>query len=129
MYFATIFYLLVMDFLIPLNPASLMASFRGGYTQRPYPLLRGCLPVICRTAPCWKLSRSRSILGVSTHVSAPNRNNTYTTSLKKFPNTLASAPSRHSIRDKCPQLFRAFYRLPATAGQLLYPVVITVPGT
>ena len=68
MYCATVFCLLVMTFRIPSNPASLMASFRVGYAQYPSSLLRGCLHVIRSAAPCWNLSRARSILGVSTHV-------------------------------------------------------------
>ena len=66
-----------------------------------------------------------SILGVSTHVYASNSNTACTTALKKLPNTLASAPYQHSIRDRRPQLFRAFDRLPATSGQSSYLAVTT----
>ena len=78
-------------------------------------------------SPCWKLSRARSILGISTHVYSPNSNTACTTALKKLPDTLAYAPFRHSIRDRRPQLFRVFYRLPATAGQSSSHAVITHP--
>ena len=105
-----------MECLILSNPASLMASFRGGYAQRPPPPLRGCLPVSRRADPCWKLFRARYILRVSTHVSSPNSNTACTTALKILPYTLAPAPYRNSIREKLPQLFRAFDRLPATSG-------------
>ena len=72
MYCAAVFCLLMMDFLIPSKPASLVASFRVGYAQCLSPLLRSCLPLIRRADLCWKLSRACSILGVSNHVSAPN---------------------------------------------------------
>ena len=41
-YCATVFYLLVTNFLIPLKPDSPIVSVRGGYSQLPPPRLRGC---------------------------------------------------------------------------------------
>ena len=77
----TVFCLLVTDFLISSNPASPIAFAKGGYSQLPYPRLCGCLPGIHSATLCRKLSRDCSILGVSTHVSAPNRSTTCATAL------------------------------------------------
>ena len=74
-----------------------------------------------------KLSSARSICEVSTHVSAPNSRTACTTALKKFPDTLLSAPSLLKIFASRPQLFRAFTKFPATAGQSSSPAVITRP--
>ena len=60
---------------------------------------------------------ARSILGDTTHVSAPNRSTCCTTALKKFPNSRFVAPSLLSTPCSLPQLFLAFPRFPATAGQ------------
>ena len=76
---------------------------------------------------CWKLLRIRSILGVSTHISAPNNNTICVTDLKKCPDTFGSAPYRIKICDNRPQIFPAFQRLPTTVGQSSSPVVITRP--
>ena len=80
-YCATLFCLLVIDFLIPSKPASPIASAKGGYSQLPPPYLRGCLLVIRHVNLCWRLSRACSILGVSTHISAPNTNTVCNTTL------------------------------------------------
>ena len=117
MYYATVFCLLVMAFRIPSNPASCMAYFRGGYVHSPSPPIRGCFLVIRHSAPYRKLSRARSIRGVSTHVYSPNSSTACITALKTLPDTLLSTPSRLKIRNRLPQIFRAFTRLPATASQ------------
>ena len=57
------------------------------------------------------------LFGVTTHVSAPNSRTCWTTALENPPDTLLSDPSLLSIRCSRPQLFRAFPRFPATAGQ------------
>ena len=74
-YCVTVFCLLVTNFLIPSKPAYPNASARGGYSQLPSTRLRSCFPVILRVNLCWKLSRARSILGASAHISDPNSNN------------------------------------------------------
>ena len=53
--------------------------------QLPSPHIIGCLLVILCVTLCWKLSRARSILGVSTHVSAPISNTACNTALKNVP--------------------------------------------
>ena len=83
--------------------------------------------MILRAALCMKLYSARSIRGVSTHFSGPNIRTACTTSLKKFPDTLLSAPSLLKTRDIHPQLFRAFAKFPTTAVQSSSPVVITRP--
>ena len=60
-YCADVFCLLVTDFLIPLKPASPIASSNGGYAQLPPPCILVCLPEIRRATLCWKLPRDRSI--------------------------------------------------------------------
>ena len=80
-YCATVFCLLVTDFLIPSKPTSPISSSRVGYSHLLYPHLRGFLPVICRVTLFWKLSRARSILGVRTHVYALNSNTACATAL------------------------------------------------
>ena len=74
-YCATMFCLIVVYFPIPSKPASAIASSNGGYCQLPSPCLLGFLPASRHATLCWKPPRARSILGVSTHVSAPNNNN------------------------------------------------------
>ena len=91
--------------LIPLNPASTIDSSNVGYSQLPPPYLPGCLMVSRCTTLCWKLLRARSILGVSTHVSAPNNTTACVTALEKCPNTFGSAPSRIKICDNRPQIY------------------------
>ena len=54
---------------------------------------------------------------------SPNSSTYWTTALKKFPDTRLSAPSLLSIRFSRPQLFRAFPRFPATAGESSSPAV------
>ena len=70
---------------------------------------------------------ARSIFGVTTHVSATNSSTYCTTALKKFPDIRVVAPSLLSIPCILPQLFRAFAKFPATAGQSSSPAVITLP--
>ena len=126
-YCANVLCLLVMYFLIPMNPASTIAYSNGGYSQLPPTRLLGCLLVSRRATLCWKLPRARSILGVSTHVSAPNNNTACVTALKNCPDTFGSYPSRLNIRDNRPQLFLALWRLNTTAGQSSSIAVITRP--
>ena len=73
-YCATVFCLLMIYFPIPPKLASIVASSNDGFSQIQPPCILGCLPVSHRTTLCWKLIRSRSILGVSTHISALNNN-------------------------------------------------------
>ena len=84
-YYANMFYLLLMYVLIPSKPASTVASSNDGYYQLPPPCLFSCLPASCRTTLCWKLLRACSILGVSTHVSALNNNTACVTALENSP--------------------------------------------
>ena len=79
-YCVTVFCLLVTNFLIPPKPNPPIVSARGGYSQVPYPRLRGCLPVIRRVTLCWKLSRDCSILRVRTHIYSPNSSTACATS-------------------------------------------------
>ena len=65
-----------------------------------------------RASLCWKLPRTRSILGVSTHASARNNNNACVTAFKKCPNTFGSAPYWINIHNIRPQLFLTLQRLP-----------------
>ena len=84
-YYATVFYLLVIYFPIPSKTASTIASSNCGHYLFPPPCLLGCLPVRRCATLCWKLPRSRSILGIITHFSAPNNNTACVTDLKKNP--------------------------------------------
>ena len=102
MYCATVFCLLVMAFQIPSKPASCIAFFRGGYVHCNLPPLRGCLLVIQFAALCMKLYIARSILEVSTHISAPRSSTACTTAVKKLPDTLLFALSQIKIRDSRP---------------------------
>ena len=74
-----------------------------------------------------KLSSALSILGFITHIYTPNCRTACTTALKKLTETLLSAPSLLKIVDSRLQLFRAFTKFPATAGQSSSPAVITRP--
>ena len=49
-----------------------------------------------------KLYIARSILEVSTHISAPSSSTACTTAVKKLPDTLLFALSQLKIRDSCP---------------------------
>ena len=62
-----------------------------------------------------------SILGDTTHVSAPNRSTCCTTALKKLPDTRLVSPYLISIPCSLLQLFLAFTRFTATAGQSSSP--------
>ena len=101
-YCATVFFLLVMYFPILSKPASTIVSSNGGYSQLKSARLLGCLPLSRLATLCWKLPRSHSILGVSTHVSYPNNNTACVTALKQCPDTFVSALSRINIRDNPP---------------------------
>ena len=92
-YCATMLCLLVMYLPIPLKTDSTIDSSNDGYYQIPPPRLLGCLPVSRHATLCWKLLRARSILGVSTHVSAPNNNTTCVTTLKNTPTPLDTPPT------------------------------------
>ena len=67
------------------------------------------------------------IHGNTTHVSTPNSITCWTTALKKFPDTLLFSPSLLRIRCSIPQLYHAFPRFPATAGQSSSPAVRILP--
>ena len=75
----TVFCLRIIGVLIPTIPISFITPANGGYTQLPYFLHRGCLPVIFLAILDWKLSRAFSILAVNTHVSDPKSNTTWVT--------------------------------------------------
>ena len=91
-YCASVFCLLMMYVLIPSNLDSSIASSNDRYSQLPPSRILGCLPVIHHATLCWRILRARSILGVSTHVSALNNNNTYVTALKNVPTPLDPPP-------------------------------------
>ena len=101
-YCATMFCLLVVYFLIPSNPSSAIASSNSDYYKLSSPCLLACLVVSHCATLCWKLTSSRYILGVITHVSAPNNNTACVTALKKYPDTFESSPSRLNIRNNRP---------------------------
>ena len=63
--------------------------------------------------------------GVSTHLSNSKSNTSWTTVLKKNPDTLGSDPSRPSILVIQAQLFLGFLKLNTTAGQFFYPSFMT----
>ena len=73
-----------------------------GTTKSHPPRILGCLLVRRRATLCWKLLRSRSILGFGNHVSTLSKNTTCVIALKKCPDTFGSAPSRIKIRDNRP---------------------------
>ena len=121
------FCLLVMYFPIPSKPTSTIASCNDGYYQLPHPSLLICLPVSRCATLFWKLLKAPSILRVSIHVFAPNKNTACVAAFKKCLDTFVSAPSRISIRNNYPQLFPALGRLPTTADQSSSPAVIIRP--
>ena len=84
-YCATVLCLLVMYVPNSSKPASTISSSKYGYSQLQSPRLSGCLQVSRWATLCQKLLRSRSILGVNTHVSAPNNNTTCVTAFKNAP--------------------------------------------
>ena len=127
MYCVTVFYLLNIDFLMSISPASSMATSSEGYCHSPYLPLRGCL-LVSRLASPWRNALSaRSIFGATAHVSAPNSSTCCTTALNKFPEIRVVAPFLLSIPCILSQLFRNFAKFPATAGQSSSPAVITLP--
>ena len=81
MNFSTVFFIRRIDVRIPTIPVSLITPTNGGYTQLPYFLRRGCLPVIFLATLDWKLSRAFSICAVNTHVSDPKSNTDWVTAM------------------------------------------------
>ena len=88
--------------LILLKPASTIVSYNEGYCHLPTPLYPQVPPGEPLCDPVLKLLRDRSILGVTTHVSAPNNKTAWVTALKKLPDTFGSAHPRIKIRNNPP---------------------------
>ena len=76
---------------------------------------------------CINALNARSIIGDTTHVSAPNSSTCFTIALKKLPDTHFVAPSLLRIPCSLPQLFLAISEFPATAGQSSSPSVKILP--
>ena len=78
---ATVFYLRIIDVLIPTIPVSFIIPANGGYIQILYFLRRGCLPVIFLATLDWKLSRAFFISDINTHVYDPKSKTAWVTAM------------------------------------------------
>ena len=94
-----------MYYLIPSNPASNIASSNDEYSQLLPLRLIVCLLVNRRVTLCWKLLKYRSILGVSTHISASNSNNACVAALKNVQTLLDPPPPGSIFVTTASQLF------------------------
>ena len=127
-YWAIVFFLLLIYRPIYSKPASPISAASGWYSHPPSPRLLGCLPVVRCATLCWKIPRAQSIWGVSTHVSYPKIDTAWTNALKTKPDILRSALPWPRILVICFQLFWAFLNFPATSVQPSSPAIITRPS-
>ena len=113
-YYATVFCVLVTDFLIPSNSASISASVRGGYSQisairRHHGFF---LVIVLKTFQVLLHPR-----GEDPRLYPKQKNTTGPQHCKKFPTPSYLPPPRLIFQDNRPQLFCAFPRLPTTTSQ------------
>ena len=74
MYCATVLCLCQIYISIISNPASDIAASNKVYSPFPYARRYGILPFHLRITWYWKPPRTQTMLGVTTHISAPKRN-------------------------------------------------------
>ena len=109
------------------NPASALAASAMIYFHFSCSLHCGICHVSFHVAWYWKPPSTRPMWGVTTHISAPNRNTYWKTALKKNTDNRSLTPSLLRILSVLHQTVRVFARFWTTAGHSSSATDITIP--